>query len=35
MHSLTFVDGLVFGLGMQVAGLIVGIVSAWTGQVTK
>ncbi len=33
MHSLTFVDGLLLGLGIACANLIVDLAKAWLGQV--
>jgi hypothetical protein len=35
MHSMTVLDGFLFGLGLQIAGFLVGLVSGWVGQVTK
>ncbi len=33
MHSLTFVDGLLLGLGIACANLIVDLVKGWVGGV--
>jgi hypothetical protein len=33
MHSLTFMDGLLFGIGLVVAGVIKDVVAAFIAQV--
>lgn len=35
MHSLTFIDGLLFGWGVYTAKLSVDVLAGWIVQVTK